>query len=39
VSNVADITRTIEDRLLPLVRQPHELGGVALPVSCSVVSV
>lgn len=33
---MADITRTIEDRLLPLVRQPHELGGVALPVSCSV---
>ncbi|MFM0715571.1 EAL domain-containing protein [Paraburkholderia strydomiana] len=36
VSNAADVSRTIEDRLLPLVRQPHELGGVALPVSCSV---
>ncbi|MGF6408397.1 bifunctional diguanylate cyclase/phosphodiesterase [Paraburkholderia tuberum] len=36
VSNVADVTRAIEDRLLPLVRQPHELGGAALPVSCSV---
>ncbi|SDR33452.1 PAS domain S-box-containing protein/diguanylate cyclase (GGDEF) domain-containing protein [Paraburkholderia fungorum] len=36
VSNTADVTRAIEDRLLPLVRQPHELGGAALPVSCSV---
>ena len=36
VSNAADVTRTIEDRLLPLVRQPHEVGGVTLQVSCSV---
>jgi diguanylate cyclase (GGDEF)-like protein/PAS domain S-box-containing protein len=36
VGNVEDATRMIEDRLLPLVRQPHELGGLALPVSCSV---
>jgi diguanylate cyclase (GGDEF)-like protein/PAS domain S-box-containing protein len=36
VGNVEDATRAIEDRLLPLVRQPHELGGLVLPVSCSV---
>ncbi|SDC87708.1 bifunctional diguanylate cyclase/phosphodiesterase [Paraburkholderia lycopersici] len=36
VSNAADVMRTIEDRLLPLVRQPHEVGGVTLQVSCSV---
>jgi diguanylate cyclase (GGDEF)-like protein/PAS domain S-box-containing protein len=36
VSGATEVRRTIEDRLLPLMRQPHELGGVALPVSCSV---
>ncbi|MGF6770706.1 diguanylate cyclase (GGDEF)-like protein/PAS domain S-box-containing protein [Paraburkholderia sp. GAS199] len=36
VNHAADVARTIEERLMPLVRQPHELGGVALPVSCSV---
>jgi diguanylate cyclase (GGDEF)-like protein/PAS domain S-box-containing protein len=36
VSNAADVMRTIDERLLPLVRQPHELGGHTLQVSCSV---
>lgn len=36
ISNAADVARTIEERLLPLVRQPHEVGGVTLQVSCSV---
>ncbi|WP_144109766.1 EAL domain-containing protein [Paraburkholderia sp. BCC1886] len=36
VSDAADVARTIRDRLMPLVRQPHELGETALPVSCSV---
>lgn len=36
VSSAAEVSRLIDERLLPLMREPHELGGVALPVSCSV---
>ena len=36
VTNAADVTRTIDERLMPLLREPHELGGVTLQVSCSV---
>ncbi|MDE1184228.1 EAL domain-containing protein [Paraburkholderia sp.] len=36
VSNAADVARTIDERLLPLIRAPHEIGGASLQVSCSV---
>ncbi|WP_408181231.1 EAL domain-containing protein [Paraburkholderia dipogonis] len=36
VMSAADVARTIEDRLQSLMREPHELGGVTLQVSCSV---
>ncbi|HXZ10236.1 MAG TPA: EAL domain-containing protein, partial [Paraburkholderia sp.] len=32
----ADVARRIDERLMPLVREPHEIGGVTLQVSCSV---
>jgi len=36
VSGRADVEHLIAERLLPLVRQPHEIAGVTLQVSCSV---
>jgi diguanylate cyclase (GGDEF)-like protein/PAS domain S-box-containing protein len=36
VGNRDDVEHLISDRLIPLVRQPHEIGGVTLHVSCSV---
>jgi diguanylate cyclase (GGDEF)-like protein/PAS domain S-box-containing protein len=36
IANAADVARTIDERLIPLVREPHEIGGVTLQVSCSV---
>jgi diguanylate cyclase (GGDEF)-like protein/PAS domain S-box-containing protein len=36
VTNASDVTRTIDERLVPLLREPHEIGGVTLQVSCSV---
>ncbi|MBN3752059.1 EAL domain-containing protein [Paraburkholderia sp. Tr-20389] len=34
--SAADVARTIDERLLPLVREPHAMGGVTLQVACSV---
>ncbi|ARP82836.1 sensor domain-containing diguanylate cyclase [Bordetella genomosp. 8] len=36
VGTRADVEQLISDRLIPLVREPHEIGGVTLQVSCSV---
>ena len=36
VTHAADVTRTIDQRLIPLLREPHAVGGVTLQVSCSV---
>ncbi|PXW24855.1 EAL domain-containing protein [Paraburkholderia caballeronis] len=36
VSSAADVARIIDQRLLPLVRQSHQIGGVTLQVLCSV---
>ncbi|WP_246217277.1 bifunctional diguanylate cyclase/phosphodiesterase [Paraburkholderia panacisoli] len=36
ITNAADVARTIDERLIPLVREPHEINGVTLQVSCSV---
>jgi len=36
VTGAADVARRIDERLMPLVREPHEIGGVTLQVSCSV---
>jgi diguanylate cyclase (GGDEF)-like protein/PAS domain S-box-containing protein len=36
VTNAGDVTRTIDQRLIALLREPHEIGGVTLQVSCSV---
>ncbi|MGF6596685.1 diguanylate cyclase (GGDEF)-like protein/PAS domain S-box-containing protein [Paraburkholderia sp. GAS448] len=36
VSNAADVARTLDERLIPLVREPHEIGGMTLQVSCSI---
>ncbi|VFR43761.1 diguanylate cyclase/phosphodiesterase (GGDEF & EAL domains) with PAS/PAC sensor(s) [plant metagenome] len=36
VTNQADVEHLIGERLIPLVREPHEIGGVTLQVSCSV---
>ena len=33
--SAADVARTIDERLLPLVREPHAIGGVTLQVACS----
>jgi diguanylate cyclase (GGDEF)-like protein/PAS domain S-box-containing protein len=34
--NSVDVARLIDDRLLPLVREPHSIGGMTLQVACSV---
>ncbi|HTK00608.1 MAG TPA: EAL domain-containing protein [Bordetella sp.] len=36
VGTRGDVEQLIADRLIPLVREPHEIGGVTLQVSCSV---
>ncbi|MGQ7935341.1 EAL domain-containing protein [Paraburkholderia sp. D1E] len=36
VTNAADVARTIDERLILLVREPHEISGVTLQVSCSI---
>ncbi len=36
IGGAADVASTIDDRLLPLVREPHAIGGATLQVSCSV---
>src|SRR5258708_1053130 len=36
ITNAADGAPTIDERLIPLVREPHEISGVTLQVSCSV---
>ncbi|SAI70274.1 signalling protein [Bordetella ansorpii] len=36
VTDRADVEALIAERLIPLVRQPHEIAGVTLQVSCSV---
>jgi diguanylate cyclase (GGDEF)-like protein/PAS domain S-box-containing protein len=36
VGSPAEVARTIDERLLPLVREPHAIGGVTLQVACSV---
>ncbi|ALM82931.1 EAL domain-containing protein [Bordetella sp. N] len=36
VGGRADVEHLIAERLIPLVRQPHEIAGVTLQVSCSV---
>ncbi|WP_019937656.1 EAL domain-containing protein [Bordetella sp. FB-8] len=36
VSSAADVARLIEDRLLPLIREPHSLEGRTLQVECSI---
>ncbi|WP_027817585.1 EAL domain-containing protein [Paraburkholderia bannensis] len=32
----ADVARLIDERLLPLMREPHMIGGVTLQVACSI---
>ncbi|WP_321938309.1 EAL domain-containing protein [Paraburkholderia sp. J8-2] len=32
----ADVARLIEERLLPLMREPHSIGGMTLQVACSI---
>ena len=36
VADVDEVTHVIEQRLIPLVRQPHVVNGIELQVSCSV---
>jgi len=36
VENADEVTRVIESRLLPLIREPHDVDGTELHVSCSV---
>lgn len=36
LTHIADIAHTIDERVVPLVREPHEIGGVTIHVSCSV---
>jgi len=36
VENSEEVTRVIESRLLPLIRQPHDVDGTELHVSCSI---
>jgi diguanylate cyclase (GGDEF)-like protein/PAS domain S-box-containing protein len=36
VTNAADVARTIDERLMAFVREPHEVSGLTLQVSCSV---
>ncbi|WP_250527185.1 EAL domain-containing protein [Caballeronia sp. GAWG2-1] len=36
VTNAADVLRTVEERFFALLREPHEVSGVTLQVSCSV---
>jgi len=36
VANVEEITQIVERRLIPLIRQPHDIDGAELHVSCSV---
>ncbi|WP_321800714.1 EAL domain-containing protein [Caballeronia sp. J97] len=36
VSNASDVMRTIDQRLVALLRQPHDVAGMTLQVSCSV---
>ncbi len=35
-TNAIDVARTIEERMIPLVGEPHDVNGVAIQVSCSV---
>jgi len=35
VASVQEISSIVEERMLPLLRQPHEIEGVSLHVSCS----
>jgi len=36
VTDVEEITQIVERRLIPLIRQPHDIDGAELHVSCSV---
>ena len=36
VSGVDEISHIVEDRLIPLIRQPHEVNGAEIHVSCSI---
>jgi diguanylate cyclase (GGDEF)-like protein/PAS domain S-box-containing protein len=36
VSDAADASRIIEERVVPLLREPHQIGGMTLQISCSV---
>ena len=35
VRDAADAARVIDERLIPLLREPHQIGGMTLQVSCS----
>ncbi len=34
--STADVQRLIDERLLPLMREPHSIGGMTLQVACSI---
>ncbi|WP_322049204.1 EAL domain-containing protein [Paraburkholderia sp. J67] len=34
--NAADVAHLIDERLLPLMREPHSIGGMTLQVACSI---
>nr|WP_241015132.1 hopanoid biosynthesis-associated protein HpnK [Burkholderia sp. Ac-20379] len=34
--SAADVQRLIDERLLPLMREPHSIGGMTLQVACSI---
>ncbi|WP_322010775.1 EAL domain-containing protein [Paraburkholderia sp. J12] len=36
VRSVADVAALIDERLLPLMREPHAVGGMTLQVACSI---
>ncbi|CAM2160122.1 EAL domain-containing protein [Paraburkholderia tropica] len=36
VTSAADVGHLIDERLLPLMREPHTLGGMSLQVACSI---
>ncbi|MFP3740040.1 diguanylate cyclase domain-containing protein, partial [Burkholderia sp. SIMBA_019] len=35
-TSAADVGHLIDERLLPLMREPHTLGGMSLQVACSI---